>query len=160
MLAVDGHDVVDEPILQFHHALVILEGVDYIPITDTRAIVIACFGAQFDKVLGRGSFNLFCPVKPQLQIIFVFDGFQVFIDIVVELIFLRRSHDLFAFYGDEGHCQVEEVVLVLLVDVVVEYLVDQGDRKTSLCWEGYRAKTVIIYWVITIERGTSFDLKI
>lgn len=90
----------------------------------TGAVIVSSFEAEFFEVVGRGCFNFFSPMEPAVEVIPVVDSFEVFIDVVMKLVFLGSFEDVFDFDGDEGHSHVEQIMFVLLVDVVVEDLVD------------------------------------
>lgn len=66
-------------------------------------------------------------MEPDLEIICVSDCFEILIDIGMELIVFRMQKDIFLLDGYQRHCQIEQIVLILLVDVVVKDFVDQGD---------------------------------
>lgn len=89
----------------------------------------------------------------------VSESFEVFVGVDVELVVLRVPFKVVLLDGDEGNCQVEDVVFILLVDVEVKDLVEEGNGYVSAGLRRYLAKTVRIYWVTTIERGISWFLN-
>lgn len=66
-------------------------------------------------------------MKPHLKIVCVPDGFEILIDIGMELIVFSMEKDLLFLDGDQRHPQVEQIVFILLVYVVVKDLINQRD---------------------------------